>query len=146
MPLAPTPPKGRPSMPKWTRVSLTVTPPARVLRRIRSTLARSSLKGYSASGRSRRLTSSIAASSEATRQDRAEDLLAHHPGLVAGLEHQVRREQPLPRVVPGRQRHHLQAARAGIVQVRLQAGEGGVVDDPAVVVRRAGPAVAGADL
>src|SRR3546814_20250585 len=53
MPLAPTPPNGRLPAAKCSRVSLTVTPPARMRPRILSTVARSWLKGYSASGRSR---------------------------------------------------------------------------------------------
>ena len=64
MPLAPTPPNGRPLIAKCSKVSLTVTPPAIVWPTIFSTVALSWLKGYRANGLSRPLMVAMASSNE----------------------------------------------------------------------------------
>ncbi len=74
------------------------------------------------------------------RQDRAEDLVSHHRGVVAGLQHQRRYDQMLglgTRRVDVEQRNHFQTARARIVQVAAQARPLPGVDDPRKVRRRA---------
>ena len=73
----------------------------------------------------------------AYHQDRAEDLVLHDRRVVARLQHQGRRQQALGlcalAVGHRRQFHHLQPARARIVQVAGQALVLGLVDDPGVV-------------